>query len=100
MADRVIRELQDRVAKLEEEMQQLKAQDVRSRGTGWQLDGIFANDPAFEEVKQIIAQAREEDYRKVNEEIDRLEAAESKTKQKKRTPAKARGRNGTAKRTG
>ena len=45
-----------------------------------QVSGIFKDDPAFEEFREILRQQREEDYRRANEEIDAMIRQEEEAK--------------------
>jgi hypothetical protein len=45
-----------------------------------QVSGLFKDDPAFEEFREILRQQREEDYRRVNEEIDAMIRQEEEAK--------------------
>jgi hypothetical protein len=56
-----IQSLKDRVAKLEQDVKEVKSQSVRSAEPPWweRISGRFENDPAFEEIVRLGRQYRE-----------------------------------------
>jgi len=92
MSDEVIQQLQERVAHLEEEVRQLKAQQVNDDRPWWEKTaGMFANDPLFPEFVKELRRQRREDYRKAREEGKREDAARREAAQKQTPPTKSKG---------
>ena len=95
-----IRQLEERVARLEVELREFKCALVKEKDEPWwkKTAGMFKDDPMFDDMMREVQKARREDLAAVNAEIDALEAAEAK---QRAAEAKRRaGRKRPAKRKG
>jgi hypothetical protein len=82
-----IRELQERVSRLERDIQELKVVLEKERSVPWwqRTAGMFKDDKVFEEIVKEMEKARKADYEAVCREID---AAEKKERTQRRRSLK------------
>ncbi len=79
MSDEVIQQLQQRVARLEEEVRQLKARQGGDERPWWQqISGSHAGSEVFEEVVREIQKNRNADYAAARKEADRRKSRGTK----------------------
>jgi hypothetical protein len=90
-----LKQLQDRVAELEKQLRDLKTlveagQVLRRHSPDVSLSAEEAeeHDKAHQWVREYIRKEREKDLKRVNAEIDRLEAKEKRATAQRRKPAK------------
>jgi hypothetical protein len=95
-----IRQLEERMARLETELREVKCALVKEKGEPWwkRTAGMFKDDPLFDDMVREMNKARREDLAAVNAEIDALEAAEAK--QRAAEPKRQAPRKRPAKRKG
>jgi hypothetical protein len=74
-----IKNLEKRVAQLEESLQEMKAFLTKKEGEPWwqRTAGAFKDDEVFEQIMREVRKARREDYEAVCREIDEYEAKQN-----------------------
>ena len=74
-----IKDLERRVAQLEESLQEMRAFLTKKEGEPWwkRTAGAFKDDEVFEQIMREVRKARRKDYEAVCREIDEYEAKQN-----------------------